>query len=237
MNFLRRKQQKQARNIFLISFNSQISASKPCSCRRTGYYHLPHCNRSSFQWECEHCISPNGWFMTKDKSQNWEPEDCICILAVSSWATHLHSVSLYFFICAMGIAVRAWWSTEQGCQQKETRQEEGLGKLSGSFLLHGFLLECGAQGKALWRSLIFNMWFCLFVCFIWMIKSGSNSNRFFQAHLKHLLCCMSGGCAELGNVLSDGDIIKCQHVSLNKVSSMGRSRQERRQPWPLAALF
>lgn len=59
--------------------------------------------------------------------------------------------------------------------------------------------------------------------FVWVIKSGSNSNRFFLARLKHL-CCVSGVCVELGKVISDGDIIKCQHVFLNKVLSMGRSR-------------
>lgn len=52
-------------------------------------------------------------------------------------------------------------------------------------------------------SLIFNI-------FVWVKQSGSNSNKFFQACMKHLLWSGSGVCLELGNthMVINGDVTK-----------------------------
>ena len=139
---------KAGRNVFLTGLNSQkTSASKPRSCWRTGCYHVQHCSRPSFQCELEYYIPPNVQLMTKHKPRDWEPEGCICFLAVCSWATHLLSVSLYFFICAMGIAMLARWSTEQGANKRKRYKRRDFADCQGSFSCTVSFRSVGPRAK------------------------------------------------------------------------------------------
>lgn len=107
-------QQKQARNFFLASLNSQISDSRLCSCWRIVCHHQGTVIVQPSHEGLRITFSLMYNFIFKgNKSQNWESKHQGYILAVCLWATYQTFLSHNFSICVMEAVTVACWTTGQ----------------------------------------------------------------------------------------------------------------------------